>query len=118
MKKRIIVFLLTFLMMFTIYTISYAGDINPDDYKSIYSIDGVSDLRTKTGKAISVVQIGGSAVSLVALIVIAIKYMTSSPNEKADLKTKMVPYVIGTIIFFAASNLVAIVIKFAQGIKA
>ena len=104
--------------MFTIYTISYAGDINPDDYKSIYSIAGVSDLRTKTGKAISVVQIGGTAVSLVALIVIAIKYMTSSPNEKADLKTKMVPYVIGTIIFFAASNLVAIVIKFAQGIKA
>lgn len=118
MKKRIIVFLLTFLMMFTIYTISYAGDINPDDYKSIYSTAGVSDLRTKTGKAISVVQIGGSAVSLVTLIVIAIKYMTSSPNEKADLKTKMVPYVIGTIIFFAASNLVAIVIKFAQGIKA
>ena len=117
MKKRIIVFLLTFLMMFTIYTISYAGDINPDDYKSIYSTAGVSDLRTKTGKAISVVQIGG-AVSLVTLIVIAIKYMTSSPNEKADLKTKMVPYVIGTIIFFAASNLVAIVIKFAQGIKA
>ena len=43
MKKRIIVFLLTFLMMFTIYTISYAGDINPDDYKSIYSTAGVSD---------------------------------------------------------------------------
>ena len=41
--------------------------------------------------------------------------MLSSPNDKATIKEKMVPYVIGVIIFFAASNLVTIVIKFAMG---
>ena len=50
---------------------------------------------------------------MVALLVLGMRYMLSSPNEKATIKEKLIPYVIGTIIFFAASNLVAIVIRFA-----
>ena len=116
MKKLVLTFLLMVLVVFTAINISYAtGEIDPDSYKSIYSTAGVSDLRTKAGMAINIVQIGGTAVSLVALIAMGVKYMTSSPNEKADIKTKLVPYVIGTIIFFAASNLVALVIKFTTG---
>ena len=34
--------------------------------------------------------------------------MLSSPDEKATVKEKLTPYVIGTIIFFAATNLVSI----------
>lgn len=115
MKKLVLMFLLMAIVVFTAINFSYAGDIDPDSYKSIYSTAGVSDLRKKAGMAINIVQIGGTAVSLIALIVMGIKYMTSSPSEKADIKTKLVPYVTGTIIFFAASNLVALVIKFTTG---
>lgn len=115
MKKLVLMFLIMVLVIFTAVNISYAGEIDTDSYTSIYSTDGVSDLRTKAGMAINIVQIGGTAVSLIALIAMGVKYMTSSPNEKADIKTKLVPYVVGTIIFFAASNLVALVIKFTTG---
>ncbi len=120
MKKRIIRILTIIFMVFMIANIAnfvYAEEINPDDFKDIYRNTGVTDLNTKTGKILNIVQIGGTAASLVALLVLGMKYMLSSPNEKATIKEKMVPYVIGVIIFFAATNLVTIVIRFAGDIK-
>lgn len=119
MKKNIIKILTMILMLFMLANITslvYADEIDPSDFSSIYSKTGVTDLDEKTGKILNVVQIVGTSVSLVALLVLGMRYMLSSPNEKASIKEKLIPYVIGTIIFFAASNLVAIVIRFAQGL--
>ncbi|HJJ12075.1 MAG TPA: pilin [Clostridiaceae bacterium] len=118
MRKRTIKILTIILMLFALVSITnfvYAGEINTEDFAGIYTKDGVSDLDTKTGKILNIVQIAGTAISLVALLVLGMKYMLSSPNDKATIKEKMVPYVIGVIIFFAASNIVTIVIKFAMG---
>lgn len=118
MRKRTIKILTIILMLFALVSITnfvYAGEINTEDFAGIYTKDGVSDLDTKTGKILNIVQIAGTAISLVALLVLGMKYMLSSPNDKATIKEKLVPYVIGVIIFFAASNLVTIVLKFAMG---
>ena len=114
MKKNIIKILTIILMLFMLANITgfvYADGINPGDFSGIYTKTGVSDLDDKTGKILNVVQIVGTSVSL---LVLGMRYMLSSPNEKATIKEKLIPYVIGTIIFFAASNLVAIVIRFAE----
>ena len=104
--------------MFTSFVnIAYADDIDPDDFKDIYNQSGTSDITSKTGQILNIVQIGGTAVSVILLIILGMKYMVSSPNEKATIKEKLIPYVIGVVIFFAATNLVAIVIGFAQGIS-
>ena len=118
MKKRIVKILTIILMVVALVNITnfvYADDINTEDFAGIYTKDGVSDLDNKTGKILSIVQIAGTAISLVALLILGMKYMLSSPNDKATIKEKLVPYVIGVIIFFAASNLVTIVLKFAMG---
>lgn len=118
MKKRIVKILTIILMVVALVNITnfvYADDINTEDFAGIYTKDGVSDLDNKTGKILSIVQIAGTAISLVALLILGMKYMLSSPDDKATIKEKSVPYVIGVIIFFAASNLVTIVLKFAMG---
>lgn len=118
MKKRIVKILTIILMVVALVYITnfvYADDINTEDFAGIYTKDGVSDLDNKTGKILSIVQIAGTAISLVALLILGMKYMLSSPDDKATIKEKLVPYVIGVIIFFAASNLVTIVLKFAMG---
>ncbi len=115
MKKLVLITTLIILMLSINVSFSYADDIDTGDYESIYSTEGVSDLRNKSGIALNIVQIVGSGVSIIALIALGIKYMLSSPSEKADVKTKLVPYVIGIIIFFGASNLVTMVIRFAEG---
>lgn len=96
--------------------VAYASDINTDQFKDIYSKTGVSDLDNKTGQVIGIVQLAGTGISLIALIILGVRYMLSSPNEKASIKEKLMPYLIGTLIFFAASNIVAIISKFALGI--
>ena len=63
---------------------------------------------------IGVVQFVGSAVSVLALIVIGIKYMMGSLEEKAQYKQTMKPYVIGAFLIFGVSNLIAIIASIAE----
>lgn len=49
------------------------------------------------------------------LIVIAIKYISSAPNEKAELKKHMIPFIIGAIMIFACVGIVEIIKQFAEG---
>lgn len=117
MLRKINVILAIVLIIISFNYYSYAADeINTKTYEKIYDASGTSDLFTKSGKILSIVQTAGTGISLIALIVLGSKYMLSSPDEKASIKEKLIPYLIGTIIFFAATNLVAIVAKFAGGI--
>ncbi len=54
---------------------------------------------------------GGAAV--VATLVLAMRYMYSAPDEKAEIKKKMIPYVIGAVLIFGAVSLVKLVESFA-----
>lgn len=118
MKNKVLkVFTIIFMVIIIAnITSSVYADFDTSAFSGIYGTSGVSDITNKAGMILNIVQIGGTAVSLIALLILGMKYMLSSPDEKATIKEKLIPYVIGTIIFFAASNLVAIVIRFAQGI--
>ena len=48
-------------------------------------------------------------VAIIGLMVIGIKYMISSPDEKATIKDKLVIYVVGAVIMFSASGLVGLI---------
>ena len=51
------------------------------------------------------------------LIVLAIKYISAAPNDKAEIKKHAVVYIVGAIVLFAASALLGIVKNFATGIS-
>ena len=67
---------------------------------------------------LSVAQIVGTAVAVIMLIALAIKYISAAPNDKADIKKHAVVYIVGAIVLFAASALLGIVKNFAGGISA
>ena len=58
----------------------------------------------------------GSIISVVVLIVIGIKYMLGSAEERADYKKTLLPYFIGAILVFAASSIAGIVYNFATSL--
>lgn len=58
-------------------------------------------------KIIGGLQAVGSIVSVASLVLIGIKYMLGSAEEKADYKTSMIPYLVGAILVFCASNIIA-----------
>ena len=62
---------------------------------------------------IGFVKIAGMILAVVILIVIGIKYMIGSAEEKAEYKKTMIPYLIGAVLIFAASALAQIIYDWA-----
>lgn len=68
------------------------------------------------GKIVSILQVVGIVVAIVVLLVLGIKYMMGSAEEKAEYKKTMIPYVIGAILLFAATTIVNMVYNVAQSL--
>jgi len=76
--------------------------------------DKVIDL----GKTIvTIVQTIGIVVAVVVLLVLGIKYMMGSAEEKAEYKKTMIPYLVGAILIFAATTIVNVVYQLANGLN-
>ena len=86
-----------------------ASQINPDDYKSSGpTVEDVEDMYTFGGSIAGIIQIVGTAVSIGTMIIIGIRYVISSADEKAEYKERMFPYFIGAVLLFGASTIVNI----------
>lgn len=58
---------------------------------------------------IGIIQKIGSIVSVIVLIALGIKYMVGSIEERAQYKETMIPYVIGAVLVFATTNVLAVI---------
>lgn len=78
---------------------------------------GVSSVKTFGGKLMGVLQTAAVVVSVIILIVLGIKYMVGSAEEKAEYKKTMIPYLVGAILIFAAGTIANIIYEFATGLQ-
>ena len=79
------------------------------------TVSGASgDIQELGNKIIGVLQAVGIVVSVVIVIVLGIKYMMGSVEEKAEYKKTMMPYLIGAALIFAASAISMMVMNFLQ----
>ena len=87
--------------------------------KNPASITGatVSQFDTIGSKIIGMIQAVGSIAAVAVLVVLGIKYMMGSTEEKAEYKKTLLPYFIGAILIFAASQIAGIVFNFANSIS-
>ena len=63
------------------------------------------------------VKIAGVGIAMVMLIVLAMKYMMAAPGDKAEIKKHAGVYVVGAVILFAATQIIAIIAEFSINIK-
>ena len=115
--KIIFFVILTILMIFTITNKSHAIDFNPNNWapNSTTSAQGANRVLEIGNDIVGVIQLVGSFVSVGVLVVLGIKYMMGSVEEKASYKKAMMPYLIGAIMLFAITNILAIVMNIVQG---
>ncbi len=85
--------------------------IDPDDYKpgSEDNANNADKLKDIGNTIIGFLQIIGSILSVVVLVVLGIKYMMGSAEEKAEYKKTLTPYVIGAVMVFAITNILSII---------
>lgn len=91
--------------------------INPDKYKPT-EVKG-SDLGTtgesKVQSLIGLITIIGILVSIASIIILGIKYMVGSIEERAEYKKTMLPMVIGMIFLFGTSTIISIINSIVNG---
>ena len=78
-----------------------------------------TDKVVNLGKTIvTIMQTIGIVVAVVVLLVLGIKYMMGSAEEKAEYKKTMIPYLVGAVLIFASTTIVNIVYQLANGLNA
>lgn len=115
-----VVFLLAFGMVFSVY-----GGYS-DTMKTLI---GTMDNNEYTGNAatkannivtnlIIIFRIVGITAAILMLLVVAMKYMTAAPSEKAEIKKSSVVYIVGAVILFAVTGILGIISDLATTVKA
>lgn len=91
---------------------------NPDYYEPVSkdSAIGADKLMNIGNTIIGTLQVIGSIISVAVLVILGIKYMVGSAEERAEYKKSMMPYIIGAIMVFAITNLLGIVVEIAKAL--
>ena len=115
MKKTVKILLTLIVFALVIGVCGSAFAVSPTSISATDS-DISKTMGNLSGIILRVVQVIGTAVAVIMLIVLAIKYISAAPNDKAEIKKHAVVYVVGAIILFAASGILGLIQSFANNI--
>lgn len=89
--------------------------VNPDEIQDKIKSSSLSDTAGDiSGQIIRIVQVIGTAVAIIMLIVLAIKYISAAPGEKADIKKSAYIYIVGAVLLFGAVGVLQIIKGFSE----
>lgn len=123
-KKRILkiifIILISLGVLFTLVNNVFAFDASDAAFYnpgSSSNTSGSDKLKDMANIIIGAIQIIGTVLSVAVLGILGIKYMLGSAEERAEYKKSLRPYVIGSIMVFGITNILAIIIKIAGHIQ-
>ena len=93
-----------------------ADDVNLDPSQFTGASANTTGITTIGNQIITIVSTVGSIASVIVLVVLGLKYMMGSAEEKAEYKKTLIPYIIGAALVFAASAIAGIIFGFAQNL--
>lgn len=109
MKKVVKIGILLIMICLMLNTISLAtidtdlykpGELTGKDYKEAFELGAT---------LVSGIQIIGVVIAIAGIIILGIKYMIGSVEQKAEYKKTLIPYLIGCIFIFAISQIVSLI---------
>lgn len=117
MKKtnKIIIALCIILTIIMIGVTSFAAGIKPSDFEG-GTFNNTTNVTNFGRQIVAVVRTVGVLIAVVILLILGIKYMIGSAEEKADYKKSMIPYLVGAVLIFAASAVTGIVYDMASAL--
>lgn len=104
-----IIFLLLFLFPIHCQAAGVLSDLGDLGQYGQVREDSYGNFSSKVGVFITILQYVGSIASVICIIVIGIRYMMGSVEEKAQYKKTLMPYLIGAALVFATTNILSIV---------
>ena len=106
---KITIVLVMILIVISSFYMVNADGLTPDKFTGDSTSNGAKEVATFGGEIIGIVRFFGTWASVAVLIILGIKYMMGSLEEKAEYKKSMLPYIIGAVFVFAAANIVSVI---------
>lgn len=118
MKKtmKILTVLLLAIVLITFTTNVLAADsgaLDPISISATYSTDN-SGLTTKAGKIMGMIRNIAAIAAVIIIMVLGVKYMLGSVEEKAEYKKSFMPLIIGIVLVVAATAIASFIFTMAE----
>ena len=112
-QKRFFMFLI-FIFIILINVNTFATSIGKGFFDGKINGQGTDGVFNAGASIINLFQVIGAGMAVIATLILGIRYMYSSPNEKADVKSKLIPWIVGGVLIFGAMGIV----KFIENVIA
>ena len=113
-RKKIISFVGIVLFIIMQVSMCFAEDISVDSISGKDSSVATANIGTVGNKIATIIRNVGIVLAVIVLMILGIKYMMGSAEEKAEYKKSMIPYIVGTVVLFGASQIAAAIVGFAS----
>ncbi len=110
---KILTIVMVVMMLATICTNVFAAvGVDPSNWTGNANGINTTGVDKWVNNIINLVATIGSGAAIIILIVLGVKYMMGSAEEKAEYKKTLLPYIIGAVFVFGASALTGIIYNF------
>lgn len=113
-KKVLIVLINLILILFLISNAVFGTLI--DEFQGSINTGGSTDLKDKGANILGVIRVIGTIVAVAMLMILGVKYMMGSADQKAEYRKTMIPYLVGAVLIFAATNITDVIYNWAKGL--
>lgn len=107
-KNKIISIALIVISILSIST-TVMATLNPNDYNPRGKGGSSEQALNSIGQVLGYIRVIGIMVAIGSLMIMGIKFIFSSVEEKAEFKKRLVPYLIGFVMFVAIITILSII---------
>ena len=112
--KIITVVLLAIILISVTSNVFAEGAIKPGDLSGKVSYGDSSDLQSKAGQIMGMIRNIAVIASVIILMVLGVKYMLGSVEEKAEYKKSFIPLIVGIVLVVSATAIAAFIFNMAE----
>ncbi|HIT70720.1 MAG TPA: hypothetical protein IAD08_02245 [Candidatus Scatovivens faecipullorum] len=118
LKKFLLISIICFISICYTNNFVFAANglnVNAFENPTAEGTEKVTNLVNSTaGAAVSVIRIVAASIAVIMLLVIAMRYMISSPGDRADIKKHAVAYVIGAFVLFGVTGILGVLVDLSN----
>ena len=114
--KIISTILIALFVVCAVANVALADGVDPSEFKGSQGSMNTENINNVGNQVIYLIRLIGTMISVGVLVILGVKYMTASPEGKADFKSTMIPYLVGAVLVFAATWIASAIYGFATGI--
>lgn len=118
MNRKINIIILVIIMAIILIPTKSFGTISKDDFSGVSVTNLSGPLGDLASTVYNLVLMAGATISAIYIIILGIKYMLSSTEDRADIKKRLIPFVIGVALFFGSNLFINLLIAIAAQVNA